>query len=718
MKKFFLFFPLVLLLHLNLLADEGMWLLPLVEKLNIDRMHQLGLKLTAEDIYSINHSSLKDAVVALDHGMCTAEFISAEGLLLTNHHCGFSEIQAHSTLEHDYLTNGFWAMTRDQELPNPGKTVTFLIRMEDVSDRINSVLTYDMSEEERSKKIKQVSDQIIKEAADSTNKYEAKVESFFEGNKFYLLVYQTYKDVRLVGAPPSSIGKFGGDTDNWMWPRHTGDFSLFRVYCAPDGSPAEYSPNNVPLKPKKFLPVSVKGIHKGDFTMILGYPGRTDRYLSSWGILETQQITNPIRIKVRSLKLDLWQRDMNADRKVKLQYADKYATSSNYYKYSIGQQRGLRLLPLIEERQALENEFSTWVAADPDRTARFGNALKLIQEAYDGRKEYAQASEYLMEALYNGIEIMEYSLVIDKLYMALRFGKDSISRVKAYADEIRKEAHKFYKDYSLETDKKTSAALLKLFFENVPPEFHPDIFITIQKKFKGDFNRYVNFLFAKTIFSKEDLFLNFLSKPDLNKLDKDPVIVLLKSFLSKYFEIDAMMARFNANLNRGQRLFLAGLMEMQKDRIFYPDANSTMRLTYGTVGDYKPMDAVFYDYKTTLAGIIEKEDPGSLDFVVEPKLKELFRKKDYGRYGENGEMPVCFISNNDITGGNSGSPVMNANGELVGIAFDGNWEGMTSDIQYYPEKQKTICVDIRYVLFIIDKLAGATHLLNEMQIVE
>jgi len=718
MKKLFLLLALVISFSFRLFADEGMWLLPLVERLNITKMQQLGLRLTAEDIYSINHSSLKDAVVALDHGMCTAEFISAEGLLLTNHHCGFSEIQAHSTLEHDYLTNGFWAMTRDQELPNPGKTVTFLIRMEDVSDRILSGLTYDMTEDERSKKIKEISDKITKEATDSINKYEAKVESFFEGNKFYLLVYQTYKDVRLVGAPPSSIGKFGGDTDNWMWPRHTGDFSLFRVYCAPDGSPAEYSPNNVPLKPKKFLPVSIKGVHKGDYTMIMGYPGRTDRYLPSWGILETQQINNPIRIKVRGMKLDIWQRDMNADPKIRLQYADKYATSSNYYKYSIGQQRGFRLLPLIGERQALEKNFSDWVAADPERKARYGNALQLIRDAYDGRKEYVQASQYLMEALYNGIEVLEYSLVIDKLYMALRFGKDSAARAKAYADEIKKNAHKFYKDYNLETDKKTAAAMLKLFYDNVAQEFHPDIFSTIQKKYKGDFNRYVDYLYSKSIFVKEDLFLNFLSKPDLNKLDKDPVIVLLKSFLSKYFEIDAMMSRFNANLDRGQRLFLAGLMEMQNDRVFYPDANSTMRLTYGTVGDYKPMDAVFYDYKTTLAGVIEKEDPGSLDFTVEPKLKELFRNKDYGRYGENGEMPVCFITNNDITGGNSGSPVMNANGELVGIAFDGNWEGMTGDIQYDPEKQKTICVDIRYVLFIIDKFAGASHLLNEMQIVE
>ncbi|NMB71623.1 MAG: S46 family peptidase, partial [Bacteroidales bacterium] len=467
MKKLFLFLALIISLSLRLFADEGMWLLPLVERLNIAKMQQLGLKLSAEDIYSINHSSLKDAVVALDHGMCTAEFISAEGLLLTNHHCGFSEIQAHSTLEHDYLTNGFWAMTRDQELPNPGKTVTFLIRMEDVSDRILSGLTYDMTEEERSKKIKDISDKIAKEATDSVNKYEAKVESFFEGNKFYLLVYQTFKDVRLVGAPPSSIGKFGGDTDNWMWPRHTGDFSLFRVYCAPDGSPAEYSPNNVPLKPKKFLPVSIKGVHKGDYTMIMGYPGRTDRYLPSWGILETQQITNPVRIKVRGMKLDIWQRDMNADPKIRLQYADKYATSSNYYKYSIGQQRGFRLLPLIGERQALEKDFSEWVAADPERKARYGNALQLIRDAYDGRKEYVQASQYLMEALYNGIEILEYSLVIDKLYMALRFGKDSAARAKTYADEIRKDAHKFYKDFNLETDKKTATAMLKLFYDNV-----------------------------------------------------------------------------------------------------------------------------------------------------------------------------------------------------------------------------------------------------------
>jgi hypothetical protein len=715
--KRFLSLLIVLLIQLPLLtfADEGMWLLPLIQQLNIQKLNQMGLQLTADDIYSINHSSLKDAVVALDHGSCTGELISADGLLLTNHHCGYSEIQLHSTVEHDYLTNGFWAYKRDQELVNPDKSVTFLVRMEDVSDQIVSMLTYDMSEAQREAKIHELSAEIEKKATDG-NKYEALVQSFFEGNKYYLLIYQTFKDIRLVGAPPSSIGKFGGDTDNWMWPRHTGDFSIFRIYCAPDGTPAEYSPNNVPFHPAKFLTVSLKGVKKGDYAMILGYPGNTDRYLTSAGINELQEVTHPNRILIRGIKQDLWMKDMKESDKVRIQYADKFSVSSNYWKFSIGQMKGLNRLNVANNRSELEKEFTAWVAENPDRTARYGNALNLMNDAYAKRKEMNSATQYLMEAFYSGVEIMQYSLIVNRLYMTMRDNPDSTVLIKKLADDIKKEMDKFYKDFNVPTDKKVTTAMLKLYYDKVPAEYHLSIYKQIMKKYKGDYEKYVTDLYDKSIFTTPAKFTEFLDKPSAKKLDKDPVFNMTQAFLSTYFGIMQVSGSFDENLNRGKRLFLAGLMEMQKDRVFYPDANSTMRLTYGVVSDYKPMDAVFYDFKTTLTGVMEKEDPKNDEFIVDPKLKDLYTKKDFGPYAENGDVPVCFTTNNDITGGNSGSLVMNAKGELIGIAFDGNWEAMSGDIQYEPLIQKCICVDIRYVLFLIDKFAGAHNLIDELNL--
>jgi hypothetical protein len=713
------FFLLAALLQLPVwvIADEGMWLLPLIQQLNIQKMQQMGLKLSAEDIYSINHSSLKDAVVALDQGSCTAELVSADGLLLTNHHCGFSEIQSHSSVEHDYLTNGFWAYSRDQELANPGKSATFLIRIEDVSDQILPSLTYDMDEGERQQKVKELASEIEAKATED-NKYEASVQSFFEGNKYYLLVTQTFNDIRLVGAPPSSIGKYGGDTDNWMWPRHTGDFSIFRIYCAPDGSPAEYAPENVPFHPAKFLPVSIKGVNKGDFAMVLGYPGNTDRYLTSYGIRELLEVTHPNRILIRGLKQELWTKDMKSDPKIRIQYADKYSTSSNYWKFSIGQQKGLTRLNVLEQRQKQEADFTAWLAENSDRASKYGNALTLMKDAYTKRKEMNSSTQFLFEAFYSGIEIMQFSLVVNRLYMTLQSMPDSVNLIASQVAEIKKGMAQFYKDFNLPTDKKVAAAMIKLYYEKVPAEYHPDIYDKIKKSYKGDIEKYVNDLYAKTVFSTPEKFTQFLDKPTTKKLDKDPVFELTRSFLSTYFSITGASASFDENLNRGRRLYLAGLMEMQKDRVFCPDANSTMRLTYGTVGDYKPMDAVFYDYKTTLTGVMEKEDPNNDEFIVDPKLKELYQKKDFGRYANGGDVPVCFTTNNDITGGNSGSPVINANGELIGLAFDGNWEAMSGDIQFENNLQKCICVDIRYVLFIIDKLAGAQNLINEMTVIE
>jgi hypothetical protein len=718
MKKSVLIFVLAALFSfLNIKADEGMWLLPLLEEMNITTMQQMGLKLTAEQIYNVNGSSLKDAVGALDYGSCTAELISPNGLLLTNHHCGFDEIQYHSTVEHDYLTNGFWAMTREEELPNPGKTISFLVRMEDVTQAVNAQLNGRMIESERQQIISEISDSLANMAVEGTH-YEAHVEEFFGGNNFYLVVYETFLDVRLVGAPPESIGKFGHDTDNWVWPRHTGDFSLFRVYTGPDGKPAEYAPENIPLKPAHYLPVSLKGVKKGDFALILGYPGITNRYMTSWEIEQIRQIDNPNRIRIRGLRQELMMEDMLSSDEIRIKYASKYSTSSNYWKYSIGQNQGIRNLDLINRKKQMENQFTEWVKADPEREKKYGQSFNLIKNAVADRKDLHHARSYILEALVMGIEFVNFSASFFPLYVTLLESQDDQQTISELIESMRRDINDYFKDYNVETDKKITLAMLKLMSENVNQEFRPDFFATINHKYRGNYQKYVDRVFRKSMFVDQDKMNEFLESPDVKILQKDPAFNIALSVVRKYFEIEDQYQSFQETLDRGHRLFIAGLMEMQKDRKLYPDANSTMRLTYGRVGDYQARDAVQYDYFTTLQGVMEKEDPDNPEFVVHQHLKKLFQLKDYGRYGMGDVMPVCFTTNNDITGGNSGSPVINASGELTGIAFDGNWEAMSSDLAFEPELQKCINVDIRYVLFVIDKFAGATHLIKEMHIVE
>ncbi|MFP4525423.1 MAG: S46 family peptidase [Bacteroidales bacterium] len=697
-------------------ADEGMWLLTMLEKMNMDRMQEMGLKLSAEDIYNINQSSVKDAVVNFG-GFCTGEIVSDQGLIFTNHHCGYGAIQEHSTTENNYLKEGFWAQSKDEEIPIDGLFVSFLVKMEDVTERVVSELDDDMTEEERAQKISEVSAQIEDEATEDTH-YNANVKSFYNGNQFYLMIYERYDDVRMVGAPRESIGKFGHDTDNWVWPRHTGDFAIFRVYSSPDGEPAEYSEENVPLEPKHHFPISIKGVEKEDFSMILGYPGGTNRYMTSYGVEETMNITNPTRIKVREKKQEIMKEAMDASEELRIKYASKFSSSSNYYKYSIGQNEGLKRLKVMEEKKKLEDKFRDWVDAKPERKERYGEALSLISEAYEDRESYFHTYTYMSEALFQGAEIIPFSSRFMGLYQTLKQNPDSTEAIDAEVENIKGRLEDFYKDYHAPTDKRIMAALFEIFYKNVNEDHHPELFSEIEELYNGDFEKYADEMFSNSMFTSMDRVNNFLEDPDAEVLESDPAFNAMQSIQGKIKEIGNQYRSFEEQLGKGQRIFLAGLMDMEEDKDFYPDANFTMRLTYGKIDDYYPRDAVHYDYYTTLKGVMEKEDPTDEEFIVPAKLKELYKKKDYGRYGEDGEMRVCYISNNDITGGNSGSPVLNAKGELTGIAFDGNWEAMSGDIKFEPELQRTISVDIRYVLFVIDKFAGAKHLIEEMDIVE
>ncbi|MEN6453680.1 MAG: S46 family peptidase [Prolixibacteraceae bacterium] len=717
MKKVFLaVFTLGTLLHGTASADEGMWLPSLIQKLNISDMKQLGCELSADDIYNINRSSLKDAVVALDRGSCTGELVSSEGLLLTNHHCGFGEIQAHSSVEHDYLRDGFWAKSYKEELPNPGKTASFLVRIEDVTDRILDSIKADAGKEEWETGIQKMAFEIQKEATKDTH-YDARVQSLFNGNRYYLFVYETFRDVRLVGTPPESIGKFGGDTDNWMWPRHTGDFSIFRIYCAPDGKPADYSEENVPYHPKHHLPISLNGYEKGDFAMILGFPGSTNRYKSAAGVNYTMTVTNPVRVAARQVKLDIIKEYMSTGQKPSIQYASKYARSSNYYKYSIGQNKGLAALDVIEKKKAIEEKFMNWVNQDEERKTKYGKALDMIESAYKNTED-EKAYEYLIETMLRGPEIFYFSYDAKGLYEALKSG-DNQERINANKERLKAELDEYFKDYDAATDQKITAALMRLYDKNVDPAFHPAFFKEIKSKYKSNFDAYVEKMFDKTIFADQQKMEAFLQDPKFKVLDKDPAFQTAASIFNEMTAIGEMVNKNTDDLQEGNRLFVAGLMEMDKDRKFYPDANSSLRMTYGTVGDYIPRDAVAYNYYTTLKGYIEKEIPGDTEFDVPQRLKELYYAGDYGDYADkDGTLHACFITNNDITGGNSGSPVINGKGQLTGIAFDGNWEAMSGDIAFEPEVQKCISVDIRFVLWIIDKFAGAQNLIDEMTIVK
>ncbi|MDR0582211.1 MAG: S46 family peptidase [Prevotellaceae bacterium] len=714
MKKIYLLITLsVLVTAQSVRADEGMWILPLLEKLNYTAMQKQGLTLSAEDIYSINQSSLKDAVVIFGSG-CTGEIISSEGLLLTNHHCGYGAIQGHSSVEHDYLKDGFWAMTRADEIPSPGLRVLFLDRIEDVSDKILPEVAGITDEKQRNTRINELSKALRDTVTKGQKNIRASVYPMFSGNAYYLFTYKVYEDVRLVGAPPSAIGKFGDDTDNWMWPRHTGDFSLFRVYTDRDGNPAQYAADNIPLKPKRYLHISIAGFAEGDYAMILGYPGSTDRYMTSWEVRERMNIDNAIRIHVRGVRQEILLEDMLADPKVKIQYASKYDGSTNYWKNSIGMNEALKRLKVVEKKEAIEKRFAGFAAASNNKN--YKTALDDIRQAIEGCE-----SDYYILRHYNeifpSIEIQRIAgWALDYLKALQDTSKTAIAEAQK---ELLEDAEDFYKNYNAPTDLKVTKALLKVFTEKIAKADWPQALIDADKKYKGNFDKYADDLFAKSVFTSFDNLKAFTEKPSAKQLEKDPAIQLALSRQDKANALATAVQVYSPQLSKGRRHFMAGLMEMQPGKVFYPDANFSTRLTYGNISGYSPKNAVHYNYYTTLEGVMEKEDPDNWEFIVPEKLKQLYRAKNYGRYAlPNGELPVCFLSNTDITGGNSGSPVLNGRGELIGVAFDGNWEALSGDITFEPDLQRTISVDIRYVLFIIEKYAGATHLINEMTIAQ
>lgn len=693
-------------------ADEGMWLPYSINGKNLADMQRLGCKLTAEQIFSFNQPSLKDAIVQFGGG-CTGELISPEGLLLTNHHCGLGQVQAHSSVEHDYLQEGFWAKSKAEELPNKGLTVSFLTYIEDVTKIILVGVDNNTSEADRATKISENAQTLIKERKGDRD-VEVEIVPFYHGNQYILFVYDVYKDVRLVACPPWGIGKFGADTDNWTWPRHKGDFCIFRVYTAPDGSPAEYSEDNIPMKSKHFLPISLKGVKPGDYTMILGYPGSTDRYSTSGAVKSVIEQEGPAIIACRTTKLDQYRKHMDADPAVFIKYASKQASVSNYWKYYIGQVKQLQRNKVFEKRANQEVAFQKWMNENSDRKAQYGDIFNDIDQYWNHQAKYTKATIYHREAGWRGGEAVAFAVRFRQLNNIIE-NKTAQYEIAARAEAMKGAVQNYFKDYDKETDRDVTIALLNLFYKDINPEQLPAMIKKIGDKNSGDFTQFVNNAFAKSIFVDAEKLNNWIENP--KSLTKDPIFALMSEIINSYIDLTEQAG--SVSNSRAERLYMKGLMEMQKDRNFYPDANFTMRLTYGSVQDCKPANAVTYDYITTLDGVMEKYKPGDWEFDVPADLIKLWENKDYGRYAdENGDLVVNFITTNDITGGNSGSPVIDAEGNLIGLAFDGNWEAMSGDLSFENEVQRTICMDARYLVFIIDKMANAQNLMQELKIIE
>jgi hypothetical protein len=691
-------------------ADEGMWLLSLLDGYTLEDMQSKGFKLSAEDIYSVNEACLKDAVIIFGGG-CTGEIISGDGLLLTNHHCGYGAIQSHSSVENDYLTDGFWAMSREEELPNNRLTVQFLRYMKDVGDEVLEGTEDASSVKDRNAIVQGNIDRIVADAVND-GEYSAYVRPMFYGNQYFLFVYEIYKDVRLVGAPPSSIGNFGEDNDNWMWPRHTGDFSMFRIYADENNKPAVYSADNVPYTPGKFFEISTGGVEKGDFTMILGYPGSTRQFLYSKALQIDMDISLPLKIDIRTQRMDVMDKYMSESDVVRIQYSSKYRGVTNAWKKWQGAIKGLERLDAVNRKIAFETEFDAWVQETDERKEKYGSLLSHYEEIYTELEEYQVINDLLTEAIFR-VEQFRIAGTIRSLML------DSVP-----AEEILRRAEGLYKDYYAPLDQEMLAKMLGNYKQHAVDVYYPDFFSVVDKKFKGDFAAFSKKTFSKSPFSSlaavKTLMAQYEKNPvkALKKIEKASILSIYSDFWSIYnIMVRPQMAMFDQNLNELYSIWVQGQVEMQPEIRQYPDANFTMRLTYGEIDGYKPEDAVDYDYFTTLSGVIEKSKEGKHDYVIPEKLADLYYAKDFGDYGVEGKMPVCFAASNHTSGGNSGSPVLDADGRLIGINFDRNWHGTMSDEMYDPDMCRNIAVDIRYVLFIVDKYAGAGYLLDEMVLV-
>lgn len=701
MRKLFVSIAAALMLGFSAMADEGMWMLPLLQKLNAGAMKDLGCRLTPDQIYSVNHSSLKDAIVIFGGG-CTGEMISDKGLLVTNHHCGYSSIQQLSSDEHNYLEDGFWAMNSNEEIPVPGLSVTFLVNMSDVTEAIEGA----KSDEER----KAVSEALVKDSEERNPGCDVELTSFYNNNVHYIIVYKVFRDIRFVGAPPASIGKFGGETDNWMWPRHTGDFSMFRVYAGKDNEPAEYSEDNVPYVPKQSLRISLKGINEGDYTMIMGYPGRTQRYQTE-AQLNHMMALNDIAIEARTLRQDIMWKWMEKDPSIRLKYANKYASSANGWKKWIGEKKAFKDLNIIEKEHDKEARFQKWVDKNKKRSELYGTAIADIAAGIKANEQVDLDVKLLSETLYRTELVNLSSAYLGGRNRSLKSGADSVTAEAAGLEALKSA----FEDYYAPLDKEETAALLKFYREKAKPENYPDLgedFATM------DIDKYVDELFRTTIFTSYDKAKEAIENGGKEVTLHDPVNTLATALVNVFVKLRGEQNPDAAkSIRAASKAYTAGLMEWSKGKAMYPDANFTMRLTYGTVKSYSPKDALNYRYYSTIYGVMEKEDPSNYEFIVPNKLKQLYVKRDYGQYAmADGNLPCCFLTTNDITGGNSGSPVLNADGELIGLAFDGNWESMSSDVMFEPDLQRCICVDIRYVLFLVDKFGGAGYLLQEMNI--
>ena len=712
MKKGFIGIIALLLSVMVAKADEGMWLPYALNGQNLAEMQAMGCQLTAEQIFDLNQPSLKDAIVQFGGG-CTGEIISPEGLLLTNHHCGLSYVQKHSSVEHDYLTDGFWAYSKAEELPNPGLSVLFLSKVEDVTEAVLQGVTANTTEAERNELVRKNVRQIEKDRK-GERKVRVEVVPFYSGNQYILFEYDEYTDVRLVCCPPWGIGKFGADTDNWTWPRHKGDFNIFRVYTAPDGSPAPYAAENVPMKSKWYLPINLDGVKPGDYAMILGYPGSTDRYSTSYTVKNIIEEEGPAIIDCRTTKLDNYRKHMDADQEVFIQYASKQASVSNYWKYYIGQVKQLKRNHVYERRLTQEQDFMGWVNADANRKAEYGNIFDGIAKKWEVLDEIQKAFVYHREAGLNGGEAISFSRRFRGIERMIE-EKVEKEDIMAAAENLKGSVATFFKDYSMPLDKDVTAALLALFYKDIPATLMPSEILRIGKENAGDFTEYVEKAFQKSVFTDRERLEQWLQKP--KKLEKDPLYALSENIIESYNTLYGRYAEAQNLGNEGERLYMKGLMEMQSDRNFYPDANFTMRLTYGTVEPYKAADAVNYNYYTTMDGVMAKYVPGNWEFDIPKDVRDLAEARDYGRYAnDKGELVVNFITTNDITGGNSGSPVIDGEGNLIGLAFDGNWEAMSGDLSFENKVQRTICMDARYLLWCIEKVGKCDNIIKELVI--